>query len=379
MNLILIDPSLKSFGGHFYTYDYSISSSSRGLGIRTFILGSRDAEISSRKDFEFIPCFRHEVEHSLPLNKVGSIFLEDLVSATSDLNLDDSSIYFIHTVTSEQILPIFRFVQMNSKKIKKFVIFLRYSPNINPYNPDHSTIKKYFDALKEFENFACRNLIDFVTDSEKLIEEYNEFIDLNIRLVPIPHTINNNQSSRIHSKNLTFLGNARSSKGFQHLPNICHLLQDKLVENSWSINIQSNVMFMRDMKSVVALMSLRKLNVNLYESELSISEYRNLLESSSLILLPYELLWYHSQTSGVFAEALSLGIPVIAPKGTWMSDMLGRSDAGITFAPNDILSLADAISEAIDRIEELTESASKFSINWNKYHNIENFVQLITQ
>ena len=58
------------------------------------------------------------------------------------------------------------------------------------------------------------------------------------------------------------------------------------------------------------------------------------------MILPYTLANYHSQTSGVFAEALAQKKAVVCPRGTWMARQTFAFEAGAVFAPDDVEDLA---------------------------------------
>jgi hypothetical protein len=53
---------------------------------------------------------------------------------------------------------------------------------------------------------------------------------------------------------------------------------------------------------------------------LSTEDYRALVFSSDIILLPYDRDNYYARSSGILVESLVAGIPVIVPAGTWMAE-----------------------------------------------------------
>jgi hypothetical protein len=53
-------------------------------------------------------------------------------------------------------------------------------------------------------------------------------------------------------------------------------------------------------------------------------EYENLLLNSGVIILPYDPMNYFARSSGILAEALTVGIPVIVPEGSWLSRQFAR-------------------------------------------------------
>ena len=57
-------------------------------------------------------------------------------------------------------------------------------------------------------------------------------------------------------------------------------------------------------------------------------EYYRFIESIDLMLIPYTREHYHSQTSGIFAEAMGYGQVVVVSRGTWMSRQLQEYGGG---------------------------------------------------
>ena len=119
-------------------------------------------------------------------------------------------------------------------------------------------------------------------------------------------------------------------------------------------------------------------NVTLINSELKEDEYYSLLNTSSVILIPYDMGIYYANTSGIFTEAVSFSKPIIVTNNTWMSDNLCFA-SGYTFANRNAFDLAVKIEQSANNYNELLFDAKKKSIQWNKYHNATNFLNMLLQ
>jgi glycosyltransferase involved in cell wall biosynthesis len=77
------------------------------------------------------------------------------------------------------------------------------------------------------------------------------------------------------------------------------------------------------------------------------AHYFACLKRARWILLPYDPEPYALRTSGVFLEALGLGVPVVVTAGTWMAGELQSRDArGLTMADYSASALFDCLVEA---------------------------------
>ncbi len=68
--------------------------------------------------------------------------------------------------------------------------------------------------------------------------------------------------------------------------------------------------------------------------------YRKLLMTTKSIVLPYDPLRYRTRSSGIFAEALTLGILAIVPTGTSLSRELSKMNSQVLPIPDYIVDLA---------------------------------------
>ena len=76
------------------------------------------------------------------------------------------------------------------------------------------------------------------------------------------------------------------------------------------------------------------------EINLDSKSYRKLLMTTKTIVLPYDPLRYRTRSSGIFAEALTLGIFTIVPTGTSLSRELSKLNSKVLPTPDYIVDLA---------------------------------------
>jgi hypothetical protein len=378
--LIIIDPSLRTYNGHFLTYDKVLADEAEGLGERCVVLAARSVEQGVVGALQVTPCFRFGLEADVHDQALADAFFADLIRGIKAANPEPRTVLFLHTTTYRQIEPAVQLMTMATLKDSVLVILLRYSTAPNQHYPNADTVHQYRRALSSIRRLGVADRVRLVTDSELLVEEYEAITDLPLQLMPIPHAggpLRYRDTGGPHR--LVYLGNARATKGFQYLPHLASQIRPALVSGAWVAEFQANVMFQRDTECVAALCALRGEPVTLLEDELSMDQYGELLDQASLILLPYQTLYYHSQTSGVFAEAIGRGIPVVVPRGTWMARQIAGSGAGLLFAPGDRVDFAETAKRAMLEIDTLTDCARELQPSWVAKHSPTAFVERLLE
>jgi hypothetical protein len=133
---------------------------------------------------------------------------------------------------------------------------------------------------------------------------------------------------------ITFAGDARLEKGFQHLPAIVDaVLADTELAPRVQFVIQANFAFRlpcrrRNLPIVAAREALERHapeKVQLLREPLDEAAYRRLILDADLFVLPYDARHYYARCSGVLVEALSAGIPVVASADCWMATQISQS------------------------------------------------------
>src|SRR5262249_7056359 len=103
--------------------------------------------------------------------------------------------------------------------------------------------------------------------------------------------------------------------------------------------------------------------------ELTTAQYYELLARAGIVLLPYTLENYHAQTSGIFAEALAWGKPVVVPRGTWMAAELKRYGAGVTVLSGGRHRLYETVLQAVEDYRCLRSAAADKALRWREFHS----------
>jgi glycosyltransferase involved in cell wall biosynthesis len=116
-------------------------------------------------------------------------------------------------------------------------------------------------------------------------------------------------------------------------------------------------------------------NVRVLEGSLDAHRFYEEFLACDAVLMPYDAERYRTRNSGVFADAVAAGISVIATRGTWMHEQLGRGfGAGLTIPDGDATALANAIVEMAQRRDQMTKKARTAAANWRQLHDPVGFV-----
>jgi hypothetical protein len=183
-------------------------------------------------------------------------------------------------------------------------------------------LRLIFERVQRGALYGCSF---FYTDTKELTEQYERLGILRFHTLPIPHTYTTADTIPHRGPlRLTYLGDARAEKGFPLLPQLVAALELEYMSTGKACLIaQCNYNVPAgEPGSVVARSQLESLPsdyVELFKTPLTSEDYKQLLLSADINLLLYEPLSYYARSSGILAESLAVGIPVIVPSGCWLS------------------------------------------------------------
>lgn len=176
---------------------------------------------------------------------------------------------------------------------------------------------------------ASNQLVNFYTDTNALTEQYNRLGAFKFTTLPIPldESIKRARRNGERPANITYLGDARDEKGFHLLARLVGDLRAAgYTESQIQFTLQSNFNVPEgEPRSRIAKAQLSAESpdlVHLVEGPLESEHYASLINNSDVLLIPYDSNNYYARSSGIFAEALVAGIPVVAADKSWMSQEL---------------------------------------------------------
>jgi glycosyltransferase involved in cell wall biosynthesis len=172
----------------------------------------------------------------------------------------------------------------------------------------------------------------------------------------------------------TYLGPARVEKGFHLMPDAIAILNRQYPDARFAV--QS---VMHDHRAIKAKSELvRKTgHVEVIDHSLASEDYYRLLSDSQCVLLPYDPKAYYGRTSGIFAEALAFGKPVITTRGTWMARYVDRYRCGVLMDGYNPEKLSKAMGEYAGNREFYDRNAREASGPWREYHNPKNYLETV--
>jgi glycosyltransferase involved in cell wall biosynthesis len=390
-----VEPDLNSYIGHIFNYTYSVYLAARREQINTKVLGSKRSQLEISKILPLEPIFDSLLTRQRAPSRVESYFLRPFqcnwffyrgMSSPVTKFLDQDWVVFIGSVTTHNIIGLYFWLKhFQPEKSPAVVLFMRFScSRKGRVAMSFSLLILWrFLLIPLIKKLSSRYRVYFVTDSEKLAEEYKHLTGLPVTVLPIPHTNSEQPIINCPKDSIKILnpGGARNDKGFVLLANAIKLMHGRKQLKGISFILHCYI-FKNDKKSAMAIGMLKNLNlpnVKLIEETVDESEYHRMIGSSDAVVLPYFKLRYFANTSGIFTEALAEGKPVIVTEGTWMSDQLKEAGAGVSFKDRDVEGLIQAILKTREQYSFLSKQAIERRDKWVAYHNPDNFIRELSK
>ena len=268
---------------------------------------------------------------SVPLDKsISKEFTNNTRKLFKKVKLEEKDIIFIPTVGINELLGLLEYFNNapDAKNVTWHLLFRRniFSVREFEYWRQDESLRILRNVLINFIQSLSVQNVYLYTDTKELSGQYERVGKTTFHTLPIPHTIPP-RSKQIDEKSpltVTYIGDARTEKGYHYMPHIIDDLWSRYIENGKiRFTLQSNFNIPNgEPKVAVARSQLEffpKDKVTLIYDPLSFDEYIKLLLSSDIVLLPYEESNYYARSSGILVECLCAGIPVIVPTATWLS------------------------------------------------------------
>jgi glycosyltransferase involved in cell wall biosynthesis len=213
-----------------------------------------------------------------------------------------------------------------------------------------------------------------------LAQELSDLLGVKVSVAPMPLEYGDANLYRAPPRQhplprVAVLGGVRREKGSYLLPEIVRACRAR-VAVEFLVQLANNGFSAQEMAELEQI--AQQPHVSTIPGALSLSEYNIALNSADIALFPYEVIPYRKRTSGVFAEAVAYGKPVIATAGTWMAQQVeaGRA-AGVVFEHLDAQCIAQAIAHCVANLDSLQRAAAALGDKWRQGRGTAAFVDLM--
>jgi glycosyltransferase involved in cell wall biosynthesis len=390
----LCDQSLKGFSGHCFAYFEPIAQVLQSRRKEVIIVGHKELEnvVAARgvvSGFSYW-CDERNVGQSPGLSADENadairaaherVIEQDLQELDTRFDFKATDKIIINSIRHWAMRGVVNWLQaLPGDRRPEVALLLHFTAQPERFEPDSSD-RQYRDAFRAIELSQCGDRIHLYADATTLIDEYRDMTLLEIGLSPFPHSQFKKPAQNARKSDLIrvgYVGEARYHKGYHLLPFLVEHLNRTDIRNKIEFHFHS---FIYDKQADFYLKSLPHLraqpNVVLYPDAMTPEDYESFVQNCDVILIPYLLSYYHSQTSGIYADALGLGIPVVVSSGTWMAKELKRLGGGVQTRPEDYLSLTEATYRLCSDIEHYRAEARQARDTWCAYNTPGNLVEM---
>jgi len=309
--------------------------------------------------------------HRLQLQAFGA----DTQKLFRKIGVEPGDLVFIPTINDAEMLGLLEYFRRNREASRRPTWHLLFRRNIyQGRDPDYAAQDEGLRALRNTFRYLADNLdgqkVCFYTDTEELTAQYQRLGVFEFQTLPIPVSpeyLAQNRPPRDDAKvTVAYVGDARTEKGYQYLPRLVHDMrargdQPQRVRFCFQSNFNTPC---GEPKPAVARAQLQQLPpdlVDLRVEPLSSRDYREVVLDSDVLLIPYDPFNYYARSSGVFVEAMTAGVPVVVPGGTWMALQL---EAVIADYRRKLRSTAEVLNPKQDaRLRWTSCGGDRWSVN----------------
>ena len=378
MRILYVDPSLRATLGHHFNVAKALVAALKRDGHEVRLLCSKHAApvIEGEKLFQYTV---YEDMFYDPTTNSGARALKssthchaaDIVAAIAQFNPD---LIYAHSVGASICEGIMRAVDLVYSQGCKPVFVAEFGFPSDDRNGNYygAQLKLMHARLKANQPKLLQNFspISVCHDTSALLSKRVRF---SVGTMPSPYST---QGSKKEAGNLTAsrtigcLGHQNVDKGIYLVPDIIDRLSGAEKPIEFTVQVQADTA----RATVAKLRSTSKpgISVNVVDSNLNESEYRDLLLKMDIVLLPYNPARYTSAISGICYEALAQGSVIVAPMHSTIGKIITR------YQPNARLfdawtteSIAHALEETIQNHDTLSHDARAGSVDYRSENGPE--------
>jgi len=392
--LFIVDPNLKSLHGHYFGYAARVGRAAESLGVHAVILGSAELDLPTVTP-PVLPSFsqtywqemqpEHGEDPYLHLGTSARRFADELASALARWEVTADDALFLPYANLAELEGVGLLANRLGAALPRLSLLFRR--DVDEQGLDAGVGPRTIGALLRralgtLRAHPAADRIRVFTDSDTLTDDYAERLQVRVQTAPIPVDERFTALASPRAPRpvvISYFGDARTEKGYHRLPGAIGRLVPALDRGDLRVVAQSNFNVPGGEPGIAAAKRVlaEQRGIDVLHEPLHDDEYALYLGESHLVLLPYDADRYVARTSGILAEAVHAGVPVVVPEGTWLSEQLRRHGAGVTFDARQAGSFEDAVERALARLPELLTRASERRASFIAFHNPDRLARFV--
>lgn len=297
MTVIFLDPGIRTFSGHHTNTVLSLSDALRRRGQEVRVMGHRKLAPAVAEAMGAEPLFAlgtYEVTSTDPLCWPLETMVDGAALVADDLsrlNPAPGDVLVWPTTRPSHILAMGN--ALRSWPSPLLTVFTAGLPCVQPEDV--------------FWRFACRRLppdarVAFAATAAMMAADYAQVVGRPFHVAPNAHQGRARRRGGAGAPVIGVLGHQRPSKGIQRVPEVVRRTQ---ADVRWLVHDSGS-------ESAAILAELEAMP-NVQVLRLQAPDWQGLLDACDAVLLPYDRGEYDRMHSGLVAEALACGLPMVIP------------------------------------------------------------------
>jgi hypothetical protein len=368
MTLFILDPNLEGEAGHHLAYDLAIAQEAIARGEPAAIIAHRRFAPATIGGVRIVPHFTettYAVRHTDPVTgrlddyRVLNDLLGEELAALPRHDFRPSDCVLVPTTTENHLAGYLGWMKgFDPREAPLFVVHLMFPSGVAVAPGGRSVVEDPLRAL--FYRLADRvgqepgPPVHLYASGGQHAAEFSALLGRPVPPHPVP--IRPEPGAPAPARALLFAGDARIDKGVALLPELMPRLAAAHADWRFAahVNAASSWGEARAAAEALPAVAAAAANIELTTGRLAPEAYAGLLRGARIALFPYDPALSRRKSSGVLWEAISLGLPVVVPEGTWLEHEARHWGAGhVAYRSHGVAAIAEAFAEALPGIATL--------------------------